>query len=654
MELEGHKTFCDVCDEYGSWSACAVMLIDEAAKSGCYWCDLTVKILRHHYSDVRKKHSVGYYDKNLKQWSLQVDRGAARSMRLQLSETGNHNDRLIDIELVTAPKDQTFLRVHSASTLRHISDSTGSDQAVAWVRGHIDQCMKYHAGCSRASSKLPTRVLCIDGPTNVKLHIPSGEKSPYVCLSHCWGAADMIKTTSQTLDRYRTGITWAELPKTFRQAVSFAYRLGYKYIWIDSLCIIQDSREDWRHEGSRMAEIYANSTLTLSAAHSSDSRGGCFVTTPYRLSQTRWSLVDQATNEEYELYSRVDSIGHGHFIGRSLPLLTRGWALQERLLSPRVVHFTVSELVWECIEEFTCECSLINEIDLWRGVIKEEIQPRLWSQRSLSELSRCWHLIVDSYTALCLTFPMDIFPALQGFVKAMPAQLGTYLAGLWSETLVSDLSWMKPKSSPRPEKWRAPTWSWASTTCEVLWMSGDSKKSRDFVEIVDAKTVAKGHDPTGELLSGVLILRGRCVYGRLLPATSEQQSRTGDSQGCTATINFEGNHGRISYNNELYSRDERVFWDYNFEEAGPAFRESGSVAIALKLDEFIVEAAIDHTHEDTQYYTDEGVEYCKANWLILVQSTADQTAYERIGLLRTGGELDSMYEKSPEMDFKII
>ncbi|KAH7088189.1 heterokaryon incompatibility protein-domain-containing protein [Paraphoma chrysanthemicola] len=654
MELEVHKTDCDVCDHDERKRRCDFTLLEEAAKSGCYWCDMTVKILRHHYPDVGKKHWVHFTKGNLKMWSPRVYHRTQRSINLKLWERGKQNDPLIEIELFTAPTDETSFPVHSALSFGAISGYTGSDQAVAWVLERIKQCMNCHVACSRTWSKLPTRVLCIEGPTNIKLHISSDEEFPYVCLSHCWGTKEMIKTTSETLERYRSGKLWVDLPRTFQEAVSFAYRLGYEYIWIDSLCIIQDCEDDWRHEGSKMAEIYANASLTLSATHSADSRGGCFVTLPYKPLLMRWSLVDQATNEERGFYSRAHPIDHKPFIRRSFPLLTRGWALQERLLSPRIVHFTKSELVWECIEEFICECSLIGGTNEWRGVIKNEIQPRLWSQRSLNELSRCWHLIVFSYTVLCLTFPMDIFPALQGLAKAMPPQLGTYLAGLWSKTLVRDLSWTTNAASDRPEVWRAPTWSWASTTCEVRWENSRLKYYKDFVTILDAKITPKGNDPTGEIISGVLILRGRVVRGRLFSATPEQKSLTGRSQGCTATIDFEGNHGRFSYNSADYLGVRAVYWDYNVQEAGPGFLETGSEVFALKLDEFIIDVASYYANRGTQHSPDEDEDRVMANWLIVTRSRADQTAFERIGLLQTSQELNSMYEKSLEIDFKII
>jgi hypothetical protein len=126
------------------------------------------------------------------------------------------------------------------------------------------------------NSKLPRRVPCIDGPSQVRLYISQREVAPYACLSHCWGKSPLLKTTATTLNEFQTRIPWENLPATFQDAIHFTHQLGVKYIWIDSLCIIQDSIEDWRHEGSVMANIYESSFLTLAATKAPNSKSGCF------------------------------------------------------------------------------------------------------------------------------------------------------------------------------------------------------------------------------------------------------------------------------------------------------------------------------------------------------------------------------------------
>lgn len=145
------------------------------------------------------------------------------------------------------------------------------------VRTWLDRCSSEHSMWTNTTPRaMPTRVIKIVGPEDVRLHKSGHQKARYVCLSHCWGNGPVIKTTKQNLSSFRLPIPWQELSRTFRDAIDFAYRLGFIYIWIDSLCIVQDSAEDWRHEGGRMDSIYANASLTLAATRSMDSTQGCF------------------------------------------------------------------------------------------------------------------------------------------------------------------------------------------------------------------------------------------------------------------------------------------------------------------------------------------------------------------------------------------
>jgi hypothetical protein len=101
-----------------------------------------------------------------------------------------------------------------------------------------------------------------DSEDGLRLYESSGNVGCYVSLSHCWGdSVYPAKTTSQTLDQNRKSIPWSTLPKTFQDAIFFTRWLRIRYLWIDSLCIIQDSREDWLEESVKMMHIYQNLML---------------------------------------------------------------------------------------------------------------------------------------------------------------------------------------------------------------------------------------------------------------------------------------------------------------------------------------------------------------------------------------------------------
>lgn len=110
----------------------------------------------------------------------------------------------------------------------------------------LDRCNKNHICSAEATTLLPKRVLDVGTAPrdNIRLHETSGERSPYVCLSYCWGSLPVLQTTKSNFHSHQIGIEWETLPLTFRETISFVHQLGIRYLWIDSLCIIQGDRKD--------------------------------------------------------------------------------------------------------------------------------------------------------------------------------------------------------------------------------------------------------------------------------------------------------------------------------------------------------------------------------------------------------------------------
>jgi hypothetical protein len=118
-----------------------------------------------------------------------------------------------------------------------ITGYTGSTAALGKVKAWLSHCLSKHDSCRQApSSQLPTRVVKINGPTEVMLHTPTAEHAIYACLSHRWGDKPVALTTTDTLKQYSVSIPWKNLPTTFQHAIQFTYGLGIHYLWIDSLC----------------------------------------------------------------------------------------------------------------------------------------------------------------------------------------------------------------------------------------------------------------------------------------------------------------------------------------------------------------------------------------------------------------------------------
>ena len=392
-----------------------------------------------------------------------------------------------------------------------VSDS-GADEAIQRVSSWLRKCDHKHELCKGAKSSLPTRVVLIQDPKNIKLYETRGEDKPYVCLSHCWGKGTIKKTTTATLTEHKRRIPSEKLPQTFQDAISFAYRLGYKYLWIDSLCIIQDSREDWQKEGSRMAQIYSGADFTIAATDANVPSQGCFRKHPER-PISKFSYPDM--NGSMLDICVQSSINHYAWRYGEYPLLKRGWTLQECLLSRRLVHFTAEEMFWTCRTENKCECSFWW--DLGKVPFGNFRSPKYLNTIRHSKPEECtalWHGIVTEYTNSSLTYETDCFPALQGVSKEMyTVKRSAYMAGLWESSIMDDLLWYsdhKDKSS-KPTAWRAPSWSWGSVIGRVVWPKWLSQTIPLSTYIGKELTSARGGDGYGEILSAKITLRGRCL-----------------------------------------------------------------------------------------------------------------------------------------------
>jgi hypothetical protein len=321
-----------------------------------------------------------------------------------------------------------------------------------------------------------------------KLYINNAEENgttpQYLTLSYCWGKKEFMCLTKTTIETFLENIDIAILPTTIRDAIHISRRLGYSYIWIDALCIIQDSKEDWATESTKMGSIYRNSQLTIAALGAADSYQGCFVkrnplcfrdihlpTTDFFIT----SRVDRAAptfKREFEVLGPAAS-----------PLQNRAWVVQEQASSPRTLYFGSSGMSWQCLE---CEADEAYPPGTKINKSTKSESPNLKRLLHASLLSKefhfakTWKSILGRYTSCKLTFPSDKLVAISGIAKLLAkASDQEYLAGLWAEDLCHWLLW-----SSKPSKWvencflhrlenDCPTFSWSSvghaTHYNTIW-----------------------------------------------------------------------------------------------------------------------------------------------------------------------------------------
>lgn len=150
----------------------------------------------------------------------------------------------------------------------------------------LAECISNHANCSDVGAYLPTRVIDVGSADElstscVRLVQPrelQGRTAAYTALSRCWGpVSNLVKTTRENLPIHLRGLAFNLLPKTYRDAITVTRKLKIQYLWIDSLCIVQDDTVDWQREAANMALVYSHAHLTIAAASAADSTGGCYI-----------------------------------------------------------------------------------------------------------------------------------------------------------------------------------------------------------------------------------------------------------------------------------------------------------------------------------------------------------------------------------------
>ncbi|KAH8678221.1 heterokaryon incompatibility protein-domain-containing protein [Xylariales sp. PMI_506] len=399
------------------------------------------------------------------------------------------------------------------------SNDTGSEETWSTIKEWIQNCASNHSQCiARRSHDLwyPSRLIKLDGfggkaSSDVTCKLVNGsdiaEAEDYVTLSHRWGASKVVKLTIANLESFYQSIPIQNLPITFVEAMESTSRLGIRLIWIDSLCIIQegDNGKDWEHEASLMSKVYTNSFCNISADFSTGNKGLFQTRNPSLYKQLattlRFSNIVAPGLERSEEYVTVESTIWRQQVSQS-PLSSRGWVLQERLLTPRNIRFCKHEVFWECCEMVACETypsglppskmlTLGNDSRL--KILKGSPEAVLPAQKRraahrLPDLPYydAWGEIVEQYTTYQLTFPSDKLVAISGIARFMkPLVNDTYVLGFWLSKIAAQMMWFRPDYvitasdqaqldlAGSSEAYRAPSFSWAAADCAILDLTPD-------------------------------------------------------------------------------------------------------------------------------------------------------------------------------------
>lgn len=382
--------------------------------------------------------------------------------------------------------------------------------------------MTHHLACQKQMSGTPSRLLDLRDFEHGKILLvdTASFQSPlpdYFTLSHCWGKRQLLQTTMETLLEHQKGISISDLPRTFVDAVKITRRLRTKFLWIDSLCIVQDSKEDWEREAQAMASIYWNSALTISATSSSDGQGGCYLERNTGTLET----ISQMTPNGFKYSVKIrDRLVRSNI---TKPLLGRGWVLQETILSRRVLHFTSDQIFWQCKECFLSEDGSISDGRKGRiGLLPQGlgfITDINISEKEPQDRVSMWHSWIEDYSGRNFTYEKDRLPALAGLVQYY--QMGTKdipLVGLWASSLHLDLAWVvgDPENTHVNRVMGLPSWSWLSVRGLIDYSSTDDIDDIDNcfelkspLHLIDYNLEWSGLQHVSQLISSKLVVSSK-------------------------------------------------------------------------------------------------------------------------------------------------
>lgn len=342
-------------------------------------------------------------------------------------------------------------------------------------------------------SPLPTRVIEVTregGRQRPYLRYTEGLHGAYVTLTHRWNdGTELCKTTTENYEERLLGGEFSELPQLFWDALVITERLGIKYIWIDSICIIQKGDDaDWGREAPKMAQYYQFSIFTL-AGTAEDMSNGILHQQPKDITPWVSNLVrlpyrdkTNALAGHFYVYRRRMSLVDEYMSQvRSSILFKRGWILQEWLLSKRLLWYTPHGLFYECQQELP---RAYDQSQLMFNRANPDLRAHLQLKASFhfsnTNILNFWYHALEVYSGQHLTKPeKDRIMALSGLAKEVGPTLAAqidlqneiYVAGLWLRDLHYGLLWEQDHTA---QAWttkveEAPSWSFTSLMTPVRW-----------------------------------------------------------------------------------------------------------------------------------------------------------------------------------------
>jgi hypothetical protein len=288
-----------------------------------------------------------------------------------------------------------------------------------------------------------------------------------------------------------------DLPLTIQDAITTTRILGFRYLWIDSACIIQDSAEDWDRESRQMGSIYELSFCTIAATCAKDSASGFLKFRSHTTIRLKAGGNMYLPDQGY-MYFTNQPTSDPHCIEEAT-LNTRGWVLQERLLSRRIIHFAEDQIYWECRYHVAAE----------DGLLKPDMQPgqdqlmgvtRALTQRPSTEtFVTLWLNVIERYSQLKFTFEKDRLPGLLGLKEQLASLTDLhYVEGHWFSSPGnaiprSLLFYVDGFEGVHCAEKQHPSWSWVGKGSAVTYEATNSLPTATYISMEDRTILIRGH-----------------------------------------------------------------------------------------------------------------------------------------------------------------
>ncbi|UKZ78746.1 hypothetical protein TrVFT333_006491 [Trichoderma virens FT-333] len=569
------KPFCSQCVAFQMWACptyearrdaqdtityddCAVFelyplrdLLEESARLGCPLCSMIADGI-----DKQESYQRRWLDNESETKIEKFDTEVVGAVLLELARPGSsfYMLRILMGSSLNFVLHLTHLDEDTILNTCHYNDrktETNSPEAFKLAKHWLSTCELSHKTCKKfcfGEMPLPTRVIDVGDETRAPFLFRSqGLKGRYCALSYCWGKAtpssSFYKTTKVNLSSHENTIPLHKLPTTLRDAIVVARNLGFQYIWIDAICIVQDDEADWAYEAAKMQHVYAGASLTISTVASSSSEDGLFrlrqtrnstaVCLNYRIPKAFREYAWQAGSMSPEVPDSpmylvaCPNILPAMELSMSGPVHERAWTLQEQMMSTRVLYYGRGTLWWECFDLYASEGQpgplRLSDYAPWeRYETKNAVRGARTYQWGDADVFKHWQQLVYDFTGRAMTERRDRLTAIVGLGHAMePFMKSKFVAGVWSgDRLLESLCWEVRVHEQSMRNPQFPSWSWASVTAFVLFdLTGHHEAYGAMRRIADVVSFDVNiADEAQTAVTGSITLKG--TIGRLAkPAT---------------------------------------------------------------------------------------------------------------------------------------